>query len=81
MSLRSRRWVASSVLVTAFLAVMFFFLLFSAAGSQLLWNQLIRWVPGLQGEWVSGSLADGWQLRDAKWQNDFICLNTLIKSL
>ncbi len=75
MSLRSRRWVASSVLVTAFLAVMFFFLLFSAAGSQLLWNQLIRWVPGLQGEWVSGSLADGWQLRDAKWQNDFISVS------
>lgn len=42
-----------------FLAAMFFFLLFSASGSQLVWNQLTRWVPGLRGEWVSGSLAEG----------------------
>lgn len=31
-------------------------------------NSLGAWFAG---EWVSGSLADGWQLRDAKWQNDF----------
>lgn len=76
MSIRSRRWVAaSSILVIAFLAVMFFFLLFSASGSQLVWSQVVRWVPGLQGEWVSGTLAEGWQLRDAKWQNDFISVS------
>ena len=75
MSLRSRRWVASAMLLVAFLATMFFFLLFSASGSQLVWNQLTRWVPGLQGEWVSGSLAEGWQLRDTSWQSEYVTVS------
>ena len=75
MSLRSRRWVASAMLLVAFLAAMFFFLLFSASGSQLVWNQLTRWVPGLQGEWVSGSLAEGWQLRDTSWQSEYVTVS------
>lgn len=75
MSRKSRRWVASSVLLLAFLAAMLFFLLFSAFGSQLVWNQLLRLVPGLQGEWISGSLAEGWQLRDAKWQNEYVTVS------
>ena len=69
MSLRSRRWVASSILLMAFLVAIVFFLLFSAFGSQLVWNQLVRVVPDLKGELVSGSLADGWQVHDLKWQN------------
>jgi len=75
MSIRSRRWVASAMLLVAFLAAIFFFLLFSASGSQLLWNQLTRWVPGLQGEWVSGSLAEGWQLRDTRWQSEYVTVS------
>nr|WP_321242741.1 hypothetical protein [uncultured Tolumonas sp.] len=69
MSLRSRRWVASSILLMAFLVAIVFFLLFSAFGSQLVWNQLVRVVPGLKGELVAGSLADGWQVHDLQWQN------------
>ena len=69
MSLRSRRWVASSILLMAFLVAIVFFLLFSAFGSQLVWNQLVRVVPDLKGELVSGSLADGWQVHDLQWQN------------
>ncbi len=75
MSLRSRRWAVSAMLLVAFLAAIFFFLFFSASGSQLVWNQLTRWVPGLQGEWVSGSLADGWQLRDTRWQSDSVTVS------
>ena len=63
------------MLLVAFLATMFFFLLFSASGSQLVWNQLTRWVPGLQGEWVSGSLAEGWQLRDTSWQSEYVTVS------
>ena len=33
---------------------------------------MVRVVPGLEGKWVSGSLAEGWQLRDTKWQNDYV---------
>jgi Uncharacterized protein conserved in bacteria len=75
MSLRSRRWVASAVLLVAFLVALLFFLLFSVSASQLMWNQLTRWVPGLQGEWVSGSLAEGWQLQNARWRNDAITVS------
>lgn len=75
MSLRSRRWVASSILLMAFLVAIVFFLLFSAFGSQLVWNQLVRVVPDLKGELVSGSLADGWQVHDLKWQNKEISVS------
>ena len=75
MSRKSRRWVASSMLLVAFLIALLFFLFFSTFGSQLVWNQMVRVVPGLEGKWVSGSLAEGWQLRDTKWQNDYVSVS------
>lgn len=75
MSIRSRRRAVSAMLLVAFLAAMCFFLLFSVSGSQLVWNQLTRWVPGLQGEWVSGSLAEGWQLRHVQWQGEYVTVS------
>ena len=75
MSIRSRRWAVSAMLLVAFLAAMCFFLLFSVSGSQLVWNQLTRWVPGLQGEWVAGSLAEGWQLRNVQWQGESVTVS------
>jgi len=63
------------MLLMAFLIALLFFLFFSTFGSQLVWNQLVRGVPGLEGKWVSGSLAEGWQLRDTKWQNEYVTVS------
>jgi translocation and assembly module TamB len=63
------------MLLVAFLIALLFFLFFSTFGSQLVWNQMVRVVPGLEGKWVSGSLAEGWQLRDTKWQNDYVSIS------
>jgi translocation and assembly module TamB len=73
--MKSRRWVASSLLLVAFLFALIFFLLSSSFGSQLLWNQLVRIVPGLQGELISGSLADGWQLRNIQLKNESVSVS------
>jgi translocation and assembly module TamB len=66
------RIAVSSVLVVAFLVACLYFLLATASGSQLLWSQLVRWVPGLEGTLVSGSLSSGWQLDRMRWHNPVI---------
>lgn len=66
------RIAVSSVLVVAFLIACFYFVLATASGSQLLWGQLVRWVPGLEGTLVSGSLSSGWQLDRMRWHSSTI---------
>ena len=67
-----RRIAVSFMSVIVFIVAVIFFFLFSENGSQFLWSQAQRWVPGLQGEFVQGSVVDGWELEQFQFHNDMI---------
>lgn len=75
MSRLKRPWLVALVSLAALFSGGTLFLHFSPVGSQFIWSQLQRWVPELKGEWVSGSLADGWELRNTEWQNEFVTVS------
>jgi len=70
-----RRWLALLALVIALLIAVFSLLFFSSFGSQLVWHRLQSMVPGLEGKWSSGVLANGWELHDTKWQNEYVTIS------
>lgn len=67
-----RGLVVSTLLITAFFALIAAFFIFSSAGSQLLFAQVERWVPQFQGELVEGSLNSGWHIKDFSFENETV---------
>lgn len=70
-----RGLVVSSLLITAFIFAVCLFFVFSASGSQIIFSQLERWVPGLKGELVAGNLDKGWKINDFQFESSIISIS------